>query len=161
MSTQTACVSGYDAMHDTNDVFVKVLDCDTISQVKEKALDAIYRNTPFSQRPSKDDLDLGLACLQSSHSLYDLNVLLTFLLLPVMFSIACRRVFVRFFTSSSFPEWRMGPTSRLTLLDEDSKAKVENIWKRYNTLSSYRVSIALIVTFFLVFAFRPVPLFEN
>ena len=59
MSTQTACVSGYDAMHDTNDVFVKVLDCDTISQVKEKSLDAIYRNTPFSQRPSRDDLDLG------------------------------------------------------------------------------------------------------
>jgi hypothetical protein len=38
---------------------VKVLDCDTISQVKEKALDTIYRATPYSQRPRKDDLDLG------------------------------------------------------------------------------------------------------
>ncbi|KAG8193494.1 hypothetical protein JTE90_003709 [Oedothorax gibbosus] len=37
---------------------VKVLDCDTVSQVKEKALDAIYRNTQFSQRPNKDGLDL-------------------------------------------------------------------------------------------------------
>jgi len=39
---------------------VKLLDCDTISQVKEKMLDAIYRNAPFSGRPSKDELDLGL-----------------------------------------------------------------------------------------------------
>lgn len=37
---------------------VKVLDCDTISQVKEKSLDAIYRNIPFNQRPYKDELDL-------------------------------------------------------------------------------------------------------
>ena len=47
----------------TNDgcepVMCKVLDCDTITQAKEKALDAIYRNTPFSQRPSVHDLDLG------------------------------------------------------------------------------------------------------
>lgn len=38
---------------------VKVLDCDSITQVKEKILDAIYKNTPFSHRPAKDDLDLG------------------------------------------------------------------------------------------------------
>lgn len=44
---------------DTENVPVKVLDCDTISQVKEKALDQIYRATPYSQRPRKDDLDLG------------------------------------------------------------------------------------------------------
>lgn len=37
---------------------VKVLDCDTISQVKEKSLDTIYRATPYSQRPRKDDLDV-------------------------------------------------------------------------------------------------------
>ena len=47
----------------TNDgcepVVCKVLDCDTITQAKEKALDAIYRNTPFSQRPSVHDLDLS------------------------------------------------------------------------------------------------------
>lgn len=44
--------------HNTENVPVKVLDCDTISQVKEKALDAIYRATPYSQRPRKEDLDL-------------------------------------------------------------------------------------------------------
>ncbi|ODM99641.1 Plexin-B [Orchesella cincta] len=36
----------------------KVLDCDTISQVKSKILDALYKNTHFSLRPSIHDLDL-------------------------------------------------------------------------------------------------------
>ncbi|XP_017783638.1 PREDICTED: plexin A3 [Nicrophorus vespilloides] len=44
--------------HNTENVPVKVLDCDTISQVKEKALDSIYRATPYSQRPRKEDLDI-------------------------------------------------------------------------------------------------------
>lgn len=44
----------------TENVPVKVLDCDTISQVKEKCLDTIYRATPYSQRPRKEDLDLGM-----------------------------------------------------------------------------------------------------
>jgi len=43
----------------TENVSVKVLDCDTIGQVKEKCLETIYRNIPSSQRPRKDDLDLG------------------------------------------------------------------------------------------------------
>ena len=37
----------------------KVLDCDTISQVKSKILDALYKNTHFSLRPSVHELDLG------------------------------------------------------------------------------------------------------
>lgn len=37
----------------------RVLDCDTISQVKHKILDALYRNTPFSLRPSIHEVDLG------------------------------------------------------------------------------------------------------
>ncbi|CAL1289712.1 unnamed protein product [Larinioides sclopetarius] len=36
----------------------KVNDCDTISQVKAKILDYLYKNTPFSQRPSIYDVDL-------------------------------------------------------------------------------------------------------
>lgn len=36
----------------------KVLDCDTISQVKSKILDALYKNTPFSMRPSVYEVDL-------------------------------------------------------------------------------------------------------
>jgi plexin A len=42
----------------TENVPVKVLDCDTISQVKEKCLDTIYRAIPWGQRPRRDDLDL-------------------------------------------------------------------------------------------------------
>ncbi|XP_065351810.1 plexin-B isoform X4 [Cloeon dipterum] len=36
----------------------KVLDCDTISQVKLKILDALYKNTPYSMRPSIHEIDL-------------------------------------------------------------------------------------------------------
>ncbi|CAH1393499.1 unnamed protein product [Nezara viridula] len=56
ISQQTVFVTGLDP--NTENVPVKVLDCDTISQVKEKALDTIYRATPYSQRPRKDDLDV-------------------------------------------------------------------------------------------------------
>lgn len=37
----------------------KVLDCDTITQVKEKILDQTYKGTSFSHRPQTDSLDLG------------------------------------------------------------------------------------------------------
>lgn len=57
ISQQTVFVGGMDP--NTENVPVKVLDCDIISQVKEKALDTIYRATPYSQRPRKEDLDLG------------------------------------------------------------------------------------------------------
>lgn len=38
---------------------MKVLDCDTITQVKEKILDQIYKGTPYCHRPDPDSLDLG------------------------------------------------------------------------------------------------------
>lgn len=41
------------------EIAVKVLNCDTITQVKEKILDAIYKNMPYSQRPRAVDMDLG------------------------------------------------------------------------------------------------------
>ncbi|KAF6390656.1 plexin B3 [Rhinolophus ferrumequinum] len=36
----------------------RVLDTDTITQVKEKVLDQVYKGTPFSQRPAVHTLDL-------------------------------------------------------------------------------------------------------
>ncbi|XP_055342712.1 plexin-A2-like [Paramacrobiotus metropolitanus] len=51
-------VSCVDSEHSSQDYQVKVLDCDSITQVKEKALDVIYRNTPFSRRPRPEALDL-------------------------------------------------------------------------------------------------------
>uniref|UniRef100_A0A673GDG9 Plexin-A2 n=1 Tax=Sinocyclocheilus rhinocerous TaxID=307959 RepID=A0A673GDG9_9TELE len=73
---------------------VKVLNCDTITQVKEKILDAVYKNMPYSQRPKAVDMDL---------------------------------------------EWRQGRMARVVLQDEDITTKIENDWKRLNTLMHYQV----------------------
>ncbi|CAF89982.1 unnamed protein product, partial [Tetraodon nigroviridis] len=43
---------------------VKVLDIDTITQVKDKILDQVYRGAPFSQRPAADSLDLETPMLE-------------------------------------------------------------------------------------------------
>uniref|UniRef100_A0A673L3N5 Plexin-A1 n=1 Tax=Sinocyclocheilus rhinocerous TaxID=307959 RepID=A0A673L3N5_9TELE len=40
------------------EVTVKCLNCDTITQVKEKLLDAVFKGTPYSQRPKVGDMDL-------------------------------------------------------------------------------------------------------
>ena len=45
----------------------KVLDCDSISQVKSKILDAVYKNTPFSLRPNVQEIDLEWQCGQDAH----------------------------------------------------------------------------------------------
>ena len=39
---------------------IKLLDTDTISQAKEKILDVLYWNTPFSRRLKVSDVDLEL-----------------------------------------------------------------------------------------------------
>ncbi|XP_077487352.1 plexin-B-like [Amblyomma americanum] len=39
-------------------VFCRVNDCDTISQVKAKVLDSLYKNTPCSMRPLISEVDL-------------------------------------------------------------------------------------------------------
>ncbi|XP_067301897.1 plexin-A2 [Pseudorasbora parva] len=79
---------------------VKVLNCDTITQVKEKILDAVYKNMPYSQRPKAVDMDL---------------------------------------------EWRQGRVARVVLQDEDITTKIENDWKRLNTLMHYQVSDRCVV----------------
>ncbi|XP_031423867.1 plexin-A1 [Clupea harengus] len=77
------------------EVLVKVLNCDTITQVKEKLLDAAYKGTPYSQRPKAADMDL---------------------------------------------EWRQGRMARVILQDEDVTTKIDNDWKRLNTLAHYQVT---------------------
>ena len=47
----------------------KVLNCDTITQAKEKIIDVMYRNIPFSNRPWACDLDLG-KCTSDQENLY-------------------------------------------------------------------------------------------
>ncbi|CAK6977993.1 LOW QUALITY PROTEIN: plexin-B1 [Scomber scombrus] len=46
---------------------VKVLDTDTITQVKDKILDQVYRGAPFSQRPAANSLDLEWRSGQAGH----------------------------------------------------------------------------------------------
>jgi hypothetical protein len=38
---------------------VSVLDCDTITQVKQKCITAIYKNKPASEIPTVHELELG------------------------------------------------------------------------------------------------------
>ncbi|XP_037831111.1 plexin-B1 isoform X1 [Kryptolebias marmoratus] len=45
-------------LNETQPLPTKVLDCDTITQVKEKLLDQVYKSTSFSHRPHTDSLDL-------------------------------------------------------------------------------------------------------
>ncbi|XP_060101991.1 plexin-A4 [Heteronotia binoei] len=73
---------------------VKILNCDTINQIKEKILDAIFKNVPCSHRPKAADMDL---------------------------------------------EWRQASGARMILQDEDLTTKIENDWKRLNTLAHYQV----------------------
>ncbi|KAJ8258682.1 hypothetical protein COCON_G00176940 [Conger conger] len=82
------------------EVPVKVLNCDTVTQVKEKILDAVYKNVPFSQRPRAVNMDL---------------------------------------------EWRQGQLGRVVLQDEDITTKIDNDWKRLNTLMHYQVSDCSVV----------------
>uniref|UniRef100_A0A669F3N2 Plexin-A1 n=1 Tax=Oreochromis niloticus TaxID=8128 RepID=A0A669F3N2_ORENI len=77
------------------EVTVKCLNCDTITQVKEKLLDAVYKGSPYSQRPKASDMDL---------------------------------------------EWRQGRIARIILQDEDVTTKIDNDWKRLNTLAHYQVT---------------------
>lgn len=52
---------------------VRVLDCDTISQVKEKILDVLYKHVPHSSRPVKDDVDLGMSLLMKKKGITVMN----------------------------------------------------------------------------------------
>ncbi|XP_041058652.1 plexin-A4 isoform X1 [Carcharodon carcharias] len=82
------------------EISTKTLNCDTITQVKEKILDAIFKNLPCSHRPKAADMDL---------------------------------------------EWRQGRMARVILQDEDVTTKIENDWKRLNTLAHYQVTDGSVV----------------
>lgn len=71
--------------HEAEMVTCKVLDCDTITQAKQKALDAIYMNTPCSRRPSVYDVDLGETSrpLSGICAIFSLFVLDYFLIFPL------------------------------------------------------------------------------
>ncbi|KAL3114962.1 hypothetical protein niasHT_011398 [Heterodera trifolii] len=55
------------------DTQVRVLDCDSISQVKMRCLDAKYRTTPYSERPLPSEVDLELRTATHRMILQDLD----------------------------------------------------------------------------------------
>ncbi|XP_053109214.1 plexin-B2 isoform X2 [Hemicordylus capensis] len=58
----------------TESVPVKVLNCDTISQVKEKIIDQVYRNLPYSQWPKPDSVVLEWRPGSTAQILSDLDL---------------------------------------------------------------------------------------
>lgn len=64
---------------------VRVLDCDTISQVKEKILDVLYKHVPHSNRPVKEDVDLGKIMLHKrAHNALCSHIILIISLVSVL-----------------------------------------------------------------------------
>ncbi|XP_061663981.1 plexin-B2-like [Syngnathoides biaculeatus] len=53
---------------------VKVLNCDTVSQVKEKIIDHVYRNLPYSQRPKVESVALEWRPGSTGQILSDLDL---------------------------------------------------------------------------------------
>ncbi|XP_063783225.1 plexin-B2 [Pseudophryne corroboree] len=53
---------------------VKVLNCDTIKQVKEKIVDQVYKNLPYTHRPKADSLALEWRPGSTAQILSDLDV---------------------------------------------------------------------------------------
>ncbi|XP_076862790.1 plexin-B2a isoform X2 [Brachyhypopomus gauderio] len=53
---------------------VKVLNCDTISQVKEKIIEQVYRNLPYSQRPTVENVALEWRPGSTGQILSDLDL---------------------------------------------------------------------------------------
>ena len=49
-------------LHEEEEMPIKLWDCDTVTQAKEKILDVLYRNTPVSKRPQLTEIDLGMLC---------------------------------------------------------------------------------------------------
>lgn len=56
---QTLNVAAASGGASTQTVPAKVLDCDTITQVKEKLLDQTWKGTSVALRPHADSLHLG------------------------------------------------------------------------------------------------------
>lgn len=55
---------------DGQQISIKLLDCDTITQAKEKILDAIYINQPYSTRPRVEEFELEAVVIRHGQPPY-------------------------------------------------------------------------------------------
>ena len=58
-SPPSQSVEGVIETESGEEISIKLLDTDSVTQAKEKVLDALYRNTPVSKRPQLTEIDLG------------------------------------------------------------------------------------------------------
>lgn len=114
---------------DTGDqIQVKVNDCDTPTQVKEKILDAYYKNQAYSTRPTASDYDLG-----KLDSALNLIFLVLYLSMQVF---RLRRYGTKVVVNHT--EWHPGLVG-VPINDEDLTAQSVGGWKRLNTLEHYSI----------------------
>lgn len=125
-------------VNEAQPVSAKVLDCDTITQVKEKILDQVYKGTSYSHRPHADSVDLGENVY--TYHLCPFYVSFILFLLKLYMSLTLHVVFI---VPWAFPEWRSGVAGHLILSDEDLTSVVQGNWKRLNTLQHYKVQFKL------------------
>lgn len=125
-------------MNEAQPVSAKVLDCDTITQVKEKILDQVYKGTSYSHRPHADSVDLGENVY--TYQLCPFYVSFILFLFKLYMSLTLHVVFI---VPWAFPEWRSGVAGHLILSDEDLTSVVQGNWKRLNTLQHYKVQFKL------------------
>lgn len=87
-------------VNETQPVAAKVLDCDTITQVKEKILDQVYKGTSYSHRPHADSVDLGERSYMSAvHSLTHISCVLSMSYLFILsFFVSFQTLYVFGFT---------------------------------------------------------------
>ena len=50
-----------------DDIPIKMLDCDSITQAKEKVIDTLYKNCPASKRPQLTEVDLSKLTQRHQH----------------------------------------------------------------------------------------------
>ncbi|ELK09754.1 Plexin-A3 [Pteropus alecto] len=126
---------------------VKVLNCDSITQAKDKLLDAVYKGIPYSQRPKAEDMDLGEAAILSSGPRLAAALLCLVLVLPTWALFSEQRgpggsgdteLDLKAYLWPA--EWRQGRMARIILQDEDVTTKIECDWKRVNSLAHYQVT---------------------
>lgn len=101
-------------------------------QVKEKIIDQVYRNLPYSQRPKVECVALGK------------TQILTIIRFPPLLH------HYSYYDNASFicvqcTEWRPGSTGQI-LSDMDLTSQKEGRWKRLNTLAHYNVGFSDMVS---------------
>ena len=144
--------------HEEETVTLKLLDCDSITQAKEKILDVLYRNTPVSCRPQLTEVDLGMILVSISlcvflfliatslSALYIVQhcFLTILLLLKFIFQIESDDVslfflFSFFFFCDLVTEFVGKGANGVILRDQDSTNAKDSGWIRINTIGHYKL----------------------